>query len=173
MLCTGQRVTEILGLSEGSYDRRLEMLDWGKTKNGQPHNLPLNPRAKAIMDALVPNKHGLYFPHRTDGRRPVSVNLPAATVSRYVATVEGLEPFTPRDIRRTWKTLAGAAGISKELRDRLQNHARSDISSKHYDRYEMMPERRAAVNVWGAYLDRILAGELDNDVVQLPRAAGV
>ena len=39
-----------------------------------------------------------------------------------------------RDLRRTWKTLAGKAGVSKEIRDRIQNHALHDASSKSYDR---------------------------------------
>jgi hypothetical protein len=30
---------------------------------------------------------------------------------------------TNRDLRRTWKTLAGKAGVPKEIRDRIQNHA--------------------------------------------------
>lgn len=46
---------------------------------------------------------------------------------------KNIQPFTPRDIRRTFKTLAGAMGISSEMRDRLQNHKMPGVSSKHYD----------------------------------------
>ncbi|MGL4712711.1 MAG: hypothetical protein ACRCWP_09180, partial [Shewanella sp.] len=53
-----------------------------------------------------------------------------------------------RDIRRTCKTLMGELGISKELRDRIQNHALNDVSSKHYDRYDYMPEKREAMRKW-------------------------
>jgi hypothetical protein len=36
----------------------------------------------------------------------------------------GVIPYaTNRNLRRTFKTLAGKAGVSKEIRDRLQNHA--------------------------------------------------
>jgi hypothetical protein len=31
-------------------------------------------------------------------------------------------------LRRTWKTLAGKAGVPKEIRDRIQNHALQDVS---------------------------------------------
>jgi integrase len=78
-----------------------------------------------------------------------------------------IAPFTPRDLRRTWKTLAGAAGLSKEIRDRMQNHARSDVSSRHYDRYSYLAEKRAAMKTWEAYLDRILSGQLDNPVARI------
>lgn len=64
----------------------------------------------------------------------------------------GIEPFTTRDIRRTWKTLAGAAGINKSDRDRVQNHSNGDVSSKHYDRYDYLPEKRAALTAWEDWL---------------------
>ena len=71
------------------------------------------------------------------------------------------EPFVAKDIRRTWKTLAGDAGVSKEMRDRLQNHAqKSDISARHYDRYDYLAERRAAMAKWAEYLELVLSGEI-------------
>lgn len=42
----------------------------------------------------------------------------------------------------------GELGIAKDLRDRLQNHALNDVSSKHYDRYEYLPEKRRALELW-------------------------
>lgn len=60
--------------------------------------------------------------------------------------------FTTRDLRRTWKTLAGKASISKIDRDRVQNHSMSDVSSKHYDRYEYLDEKAAAMQVWNDYV---------------------
>jgi hypothetical protein len=59
-----------------------------------------------------------------------------------------------RDLRRTWKTLAGKAGVPKEIVDRLQNHALQDVSSKHYDRWNYMVEKRAGVAKW----DKFVAG---------------
>ena len=47
-------------------------------------------------------------------------------------------------------------GISKEIRDRIQNHALQDVSSRHYDRYEYLEEKRQAVKVWNDYLEDIL-----------------
>jgi integrase len=64
---------------------------------------------------------------------------------------------TNRDLRRTWKTLAGKAGVSKEIRDRIQNHALQDVSSKSYDRWSYMPEKRAAMNVWNKFVRVLLS----------------
>ena len=56
--------------------------------------------------------------------------------------------FCPRFLRRTCKTHMGSIGISKELRDRIQNHSFNDVSSKHYDRWEYLPEKRKALEAW-------------------------
>jgi hypothetical protein len=45
-------------------------------------------------------------------------------------------------LRRTAKTIMGRLGVSKEIRDRLQNHAATDVSSKHYDRYDYLAEKK-------------------------------
>jgi hypothetical protein len=49
-------------------------------------------------------------------------------------------------------------GISLELRNRLQGHAMTDVGSVHYDRYEYLPEKRAAMGVWVAGLAEIIEG---------------
>jgi integrase len=69
----------------------------------------------------------------------------------------GIAPFSPRDTRRTFKTLAGAAGIDLEVRNRLQGHAFDDVGTRHYDRYDYLVEKRQAMERWCAYLGAILA----------------
>jgi hypothetical protein len=64
------------------------------------------------------------------------------------------------------------------MRDRLQNHARGgDVSSRHYDRYDYLLEKRAAMARWSTYLDRIIAGTAGeepahNNLIQLAAAGG-
>jgi integrase len=60
MMATGQRVREILCLTDAHYDRQEYLLNWKKTKNGLPHSLPLPEIAIEILDDLVPNDGG-YF----------------------------------------------------------------------------------------------------------------
>src|SRR6185369_14732085 len=57
MMATGQRLTEVLRVSDASYDRDQKMLDWSKTKNGMPHAIPLPPQAIAILSSLLVNEH--------------------------------------------------------------------------------------------------------------------
>jgi hypothetical protein len=64
---------------------------------------------------------------------------------------------TNRDLRRTWKTLAGKSAVSKEIRDRLQNHTLQDVSSKSYDRWTYMPEKRAGMEKWDKFVTKLLS----------------
>ena len=47
----------------------------------------------------------------------------------------------------------GKAGISKEMRDRLQNHTFSDVSSTTYDVYDYWPEKMNAAKKWESWLE--------------------
>jgi len=161
-MATGQRSEEVLGISEPRYDRQKAMVSWEKTKNGLPHSIPMPHQATAILNGLRPNKSGLFFPRQTDPTIPAGHDGLSWVIKNFLKVNSGFSPFTPRDLRRTWKTLAGDAGIPKEMRDRLQNHAqRGDVSSRHYDRYDYLPERRAAMAKWAAYLDLVIVGKVD------------
>ena len=160
MMATGQRMEEISFLTAANYDRNEKMLDWSRTKNDQPHAIPLPPQAVKILGDQVPNRGGLFFPGRARPDMPLTMNAIEKELDRFVEKT-GMPHCCPRDLRRTWKTLAGAAGLSKEIRDRLQNHARQDVSSRHYDRYEYLAEKRAAMGTWAEYLDWILTGDVD------------
>lgn len=165
-MSVGQRLIEVVQLIDPSYDRAEAILDWSKTKNGSQHAIPLPRRAVLILNSMVPNRHGLFFPSMPNSSTGTKYGAMAYLIDDFIDET-GTEPFTARDLRRTWKTLAGAAGISKDIRDRIQNHAKGDVSSRHYDRYEYMAEKRAGMAQWSAYLDRILIGEIDNIVTPL------
>ena len=73
--------------------------------------------------------------------------------------------WRPQDLRRTMKTWAVSAGIGRDILDRVQNHNRSDVASRHYDRHDYSTEKRAALNQWAAELMARLAGD---NVVAMP-----
>ncbi len=70
-----------------------------------------------------------------------------------------------RDLGRTCKTLMGEIGVSKELRDRIQNHALQDVSSKHYDRYDYLVEKRRALEKWENRVNNVV--QATSNVVNL------
>lgn len=155
LMLTGQRVEEIARLHVDQWDAKERIIDWSKTKNGQPHAIPVPELAAKLIEAIVPNEYGWFFPSAMDPSRPVSHGTLYAFMWRQ--RQRDVIPFvTNRDLRRTWKTLAGKAGISKEIRDRIQNHALQDVSSKNYDRWTYMPEKRAAMATWNDFVTVLL-----------------
>jgi site-specific recombinase XerD len=72
LMLTGQRVEEIARLHVDQYDRKERIIDWSKTKNGKAHSIPLPELAAELIESLIPNKHGWFFPSAMDPSRPVS-----------------------------------------------------------------------------------------------------
>jgi integrase len=178
MLATGQRSEEILRITAATYETSRGMLYWPTTKNGLPHSIPVPHQAVAILEGLHANAHGLFFPCGPDPTRPAPSDGLGFVVQRFLEEHPEIPHFIPRDSRRTWKTLSGDAGLSKEMRDRLQNHSKtSDVSTRHYDRYDYLPERRSAMAKWATYLDSVLSGEIkevgqrESNVVPIGAAA--
>jgi hypothetical protein len=47
--------------------------------------------------------------------------------------------------------------VSKEIRDRIQNHALQDVSSRSYDRWNYMREKHAGMTKWDRFIRSLLA----------------
>lgn len=158
IMLTGQRVEELARLHVDQWDATERIIDWSKTKNLQPHAVPLPSLAAELIESIKPNEHGWYFPSAKDPAQPVSHGTLYSFTWRQ--RDRGVIPFaTNRDLRRTWKTLAGKAGVSKEIRDRIQNHALQDVSSKSYDRWNYMPEKRAGMARWDKFVRALLVSK--------------
>jgi integrase len=156
LMLTGQRVEEIARLHIDQWDAKERIIDWSTTKNGKPHAIPVPDLAAELLESIRPNAHGWFFPSAFDPSRPVAHTTLYAFIWRQ--RERGVIPVvTNRDLRRTWKTLAGKAGLSKEIRDRIQNHTLQDVSSKAYDRWNYMPEKRAAMKQWNGFVRSILS----------------
>lgn len=154
LMLTGQRVQEIAGLQRSQWISAERLLVWPTTKNGRPHAVPVCDLAAGLLDTL-PDESEWLFPMETDPERCVHHGSLYSLMWRNRESI-GVEPFSNRDLRRTWKTLAGKAGLTKWDRDLLQNHARTDVSSAHYDRHDYLEEKRAAVEKWGKWIRAVV-----------------
>ncbi|WP_088210459.1 tyrosine-type recombinase/integrase [Shewanella sp. Shew256] len=133
------------------------------SKNKRPHLIALTDSAINTLMALQNQSEGgpFIFPHGSDLQQHLRTDSFSRAITRFREAKPDFKPFVGRDIRRTCKTLMGELGISKELRDRIQNHALNDVSSKHYDRYDYLPEKREAMQKWEARLNGIEAKVID------------
>ena len=66
-----------------------------------------------------------------------------------------LAHFTRHDLRRTCATNLGRLGTSEFIIGRVLAHASRTITGQVYNMYEYLPERRAALEKWAAYLQSL------------------
>lgn len=160
----GQRPNELAGSRWANIDWQAKTLTITAdiSKNKRIHVVPLTDNALRVLrfQQGVAGDSPFIFPHAQQPDKPMPMASLSQAIDRYRKRTE-MEHFIPRDFRRTCKTLMGELGIAKDLRDRLQNHARNDVSSKHYDRYEYLPEKRHALELWER---RLLQMEVDTVV---------
>jgi|TARA_B110000090_G_scaffold205959_1_gene254551 integrase len=170
MICTGFHATELMRLTINDVQHEDQAIYMIKTKTGMPNLIPLNRFAwQEIQNRIVESGNSeLLFPTRVSNPKG-DIYDRASVLANQVAELRSnltIEHFTPRDFRRTVKTLMGKAGISKEMRDRLQNHAVQDVSGKHYDKYDYLPEKRAAMKTWERWLAKyVVEPELEHPKV--------
>lgn len=160
MLATGQRVEEVLQAEWSEFDLDVNMV-WRipanrrktRDKVSEPHIIPLTPFHLKLLGSLSKQSKWL-FPH-IDGSQPRKYDALNQAVSRYCQSTK-FDKFTPRDIRRTWKTLAGSIGLNLEIRNRIQGHAFQDVGSRSYDQYDYLDQKREAMVQWTDWLETIV-----------------
>ena len=161
---TGQRFGEIFRLkwTDIDFEDRLMTIPSSVSKNKIDHVVPLDLISWSIIKDVkkVTGKYKHLFPAKNNAGFIKDKHICSTTISKvvrgYSTKHEKIKKFLARDIRRTVKTLMGKAGIDKAIRDRIQNHALQDVSSKHYDRYDYLPEKKHALKVWNDYLSLII-----------------
>jgi len=163
--CTGQRTGELIRVPVTDIDLENKILLINKdiSKNKIDHVVPLSKIAISTLKPwlkLIDGSKYLFPAMKSNQKFVLDKHTSSTTIAKhirdYLANQDKVEKFIPRDIRRTVKTLMGKAGIDKAIRDRIQNHSLQDISSKHYDRYDYLPEKTHAMKVWNDYLDLII-----------------
>ncbi|EBI4085461.1 site-specific integrase [Salmonella enterica] len=146
----GQRPWELMTNLRKNVDEKGKSLTIPPeiSKTGNVHVVPLSDKAIEIINIQknLYGKTGFLFPAKTKEGHLLSAELSKQV--RKFCDKNRFTPFTPRDIRRTFKTLAGDMGVPLELRDILQNHRRPGVSSKVYDRYYYLREKREIIEQW-------------------------
>ena len=122
----------------------------------RPHKVPLPRQVLPVLRALV-EAHGAgpLFPGR--GRERMDHRSVKQAIDRWLA-LDGVTAaqFQTRDLRRTWKSRAGEIGIGRDMRDLIQQHARHDAGTLHYDRADYLPQMREAMDRWEAWLATVV-----------------
>jgi integrase len=76
-------------------------------------------------------------------------------------------PPTPHDLRRTCATRLAAVGTPVEDVSAILNHARADVTGRHYDHYRRAGEKREALERWSRIIATIIEPSSPTNVVAL------
>lgn len=167
----GQRLVQLCAVPwEGMNDTTISLLDAkGRKAQAWEHLLPITERIGQIIAPLLSDRIGPGPFSLTPGK---TVNASTLTnmfidAGRALSADGQMQPFTWKNIRVTAETLLAHRGVSVEVRAWLLSHGRSGVQAKHYDRYSYLPEKQAALEQWGRYLDGLASGEEQTDNVVL------
>ena len=130
----------------------------GKT-NGRPHMVPLARQALAILDHLRPlTGHGRYvFPSMLTGERCMSENTVRGALRRLGYSNDEMTPHGFRAMARTLM-IERLPGITADVIEAQLAHGKAGPLGMAYDRAEFMEQRKAMMQTWADYLDRLRDG---------------
>ena len=130
------------------------------TKNREPHRVYLHPLALGVLrarhDAAGRPSAGLVFP----APRSLGEMTTWRRVKAELVTASGLDGWRFHDMRRSFATALGEAGVPEPVVDAVLNHRQSATRSGvlgTYQRATRWPEQTAAMQRWGSILAKALA----------------
>lgn len=170
-----------------------------RAKNGREHIIPLPPLAMHLVaeadklrvrsepvrakrsgrPAYDPEPSPFLFPSWRLGR-PLNADALTRGLNNNRAAL-GLEVMDDvalkagdsarvHDLRRTFATWHGELGTAPEVLSALLNHAPTHITASVYNRASLLEPRRRAMEVWCAWLERVVSGQpIAENVVRLER----
>lgn len=163
LLLAGQRFRQLLRARMDDYNvaaRVLKLADpKGKRSRPVEHLLPVSDAVAAQLDMLLrTNTEGPYIFSTTLGEKPIHHTTLGSTIAAIAtATCSAENRYRPGDVRRTVETRLQALGVSRDERAQLLSHGRtSGVQGKHYERYDYLDEKRAALVLWEKHLARLL-----------------
>jgi integrase len=172
LVLTGQRRDEVARMTWGEVDldARLWALSKERSKNGQPHDIPLSEPAVAILASMP--RIGDTFVLTTDGK---------SAASNYSANRRRLDALLPanmpawwlHDLRRTAASGMARLGINLPVIEKVLNHTSGSFAGivGVYQRHDFADEKRRALERWGAHVADLVSGHHSQNVVRLEARA--
>lgn len=152
LILTGARLSEIGRLRWSEIHSKCGeiVLKGERTKNGQPHTIPLSAPAKALLDGL-PRVSTSAFVFTTTGTTSISGWSRAKS---QLNTLAPIEPWRIHDLRRTVATGLQRLGIGLQVIEAVLGHvsgSRRGIVGV-YQRHDFADEKRKALEAWAAFV---------------------
>jgi integrase len=177
-LLTLARIGEIVRMKWTDID--FDKATWTQpdSKNGRQHIVPLSPKAVSILKKLKTTAEAKakkkaeakgtkpdqemspwVFEGRGTKRSVVEFQKLVGRVREAAKVGSKNVEFRSHDLRRTAASRISENGVSRVVLKKLLNHSEAgDVTGKVYDKYEYLPERRAALEWWARQLTQITTG---------------
>jgi integrase len=176
----GLRLNEVMRAERGEFDPRGKV--WtipesrmkGREGRARAHAVPLTPRMIAIVKALPANGTKYLFsrgerPHYLDDREKADLNRRMLRTLKAMARTRGDDPkavelqhFVNHDLRRTLRSalsqvrVGGKVRFHEDVKEAVLAHVKLGIRGT-YDCYDLLVEKREALEAWDEHLMRIVA----------------
>ncbi len=171
MLVSAQRREEVTCAPWAEFDLtdKVWEIPGSRTKNGRAHRVPLAALTLELLGEIreaAGESEWLFPSPRAD--KPIIPDATSHALRNNLDAI-GVEGITPHDLRRSAASYMTELGISRLVVSKILNHSDGSITGV-YDRYEYGPEKRRALEAWGARLKEIISGEAapENVVVLQP-----
>ncbi|WP_417264555.1 tyrosine-type recombinase/integrase [Celeribacter sp.] len=185
LLLTGQRLGEVVGMSDSEVSGDLWQMEASRTKNGRAHDVPLSKPVRKVLagvERIADAKGRVQFIFTTTGETPLSGfhkgRNHIADRMVLIASEEAGEPveiphWTFHDLRRTAATGMARLGIPVRVTEAVLNHVSGTGGGivAVYQRHDFADEKRRALDAWAGLVSEIESGKADN-VVRLTAGEG-
>jgi integrase len=175
MLLSAQRRNEVSRMRWADLDRREAW--WNipaeLTKTKRPYRVPLTPAMLTIIEEIETlSLDPVWVFPRAAGGAPVPETNVTRPFRRLIRNAR-LAHFMPHDLLHTVTSHMTAMGITQFDVAKIRHHTSRDAKTmtSRYDHYTYDREKRRALDLWGARLERIIDGTAEApNVIDLMRA---
>lgn len=155
LLLTGQRSGETCRLRWADVDQGAATwsIPGSDRKGGRAHRVPLSPEALALVDGLHPVTGDSEYVFASPSAR--AEGGPFQWLSHAAGRLREAAGFAFRihDLRRTCASGLAELGTDRDTIGKVLGHKSADAGViAIYDRYDREPEKRAALEKWGAHV---------------------
>lgn len=168
LLLTGQRVGEVVNMTDGEITDDLWHLAADRTKNGRAHTVPLSDAAREVLGSVERiGDMGLFF--TTNGTTALQGYFKGRVkIAEHMEQIasEAIPHWTWHDLRRTAATGMARIGTAVRVTEAVLNHASGTGGGivAVYQRHDYADEKRAALGAWARMVADLVEGTADNVV---------